>query len=290
LQVGLADWSIKKGDEIMLARTQVSNIKSVLRLNNHKRYLLDFHSYVKQLRNSGDWRLEQFLITARGDRSVSGKEYLSNTDAFAYFAYSEIDKAVREGVTPRIFDIGSYKMFLSMLAVRNRVDALNLGDPLDPFTGVNYVVSDISDYDPTTNSHAGSYDFITSSVSFQLLGLGRYGDKMDCHAQEKFVRLSQVLLKQGGKILVSCSLGKDQLDFNNGWVFSLPSLKRVFHGFKLVAGVIDTNAYGPVDPARDTNNRFVKIDPNLDSVPIPYRGSDGSSIPYDIVFLTFEKS
>jgi hypothetical protein len=274
----------------MLARTQIFNVKKALQSHaNHKRYLLGFQYYVKQLRDCEDWRLEQFHIAAGGDRSVSGQEYITHTDAFAYFAYSEIDKAAKGGATPRIFDIGSYKMFLSMLAVRNRVDALNLGDPLDTFTGVNYIVSDISDYDPTTNPHAGGYDFITSSVSFHLLGLGRYGDKMDCHAQEKFVRLSKVLLKESGKVLVSCSLGKDQLDFNNGWVFSLPSLLKLFEGFKLIGGVIDTNAYGPIDPTRDPKTRFTRIEPE-GSQPITYRGLNGSKIPNDVAFLVFAKN
>jgi hypothetical protein len=259
------------------------------RRRSDEKYRKAYELYRQQLIERHDWRLQDFAISFGGDRSVHQKEYINHYDVFSHYAYREIAACETSCGRAKVFDIGSCRMFLGMVAVRSQVDALNLNNPQDHLTGTRYIVCDIADYDPWANGDVNNYDFVTSTVSFHLLGLGRYGDKVDCNAQAKFIEICRALLKPGGKVLLSCSLGRDGLDFNNGWVFSVPSLKRMFSGFALTNGLVDTNSYGSVDPTRDPATRFVNIVNDLEFAAYKYRGTDGSSIPNDVAFLTFAK-
>jgi len=277
----------------------LKKIKSWAERNNYRfdqrrklmRYENDFKEYVTQLRNGSDKRLETSDILRFGDHFVESKEYFTHYDAFAKYAFEEVWKFNKTSdKTPRIFDVGSTKAFLSILSVFCEVEALNLNDPLDYHTSVKYTKGDISEYNPRLNPKAGSYDFITSFASFHLLGLGRYGDKINPAAQSKFVELCDTLLAPGGKVIFSFSFGKDQLLFNNGWVFSLETIKNFFSNFKIIDVLVDRNSYGTLNFDQDPGKRFIRLNCEGENINYHYRDFKTEKIPYDIAFIVLEKS
>ena len=256
-------------------------------------YKAGYGNYLAQLQFSGDARLENSAVLKTGDASVRSREYFDYYDAFANYAFRTIwnshFKTEPAGRTCRIFDLGSTKTFIGMLSVICAVDSLNLNDPLDRLTSANYICSDVSDYDPRQNEFRGQYDFVTSLVSFHLLGLGRYGDRLNAGAQTKFIEICDELLRIGGRLVFSFSVGKDQLRFNDGWVFSLETMKGYFPNYDWLDVTIDTNGFGNIDPRRDAGQRFVKIDPAGDFSEYRYRDFVNDPIPYDVAFVTLQK-
>lgn len=251
----------------------------------------DFKEYMAQLQQRADKPLLTSRIIRLVDMSVREREFFTHLDAFAKYAFEEILPSHKfGGPKARLFDIGSAKSFLAMASLVCDVEALNLSDPLDRYTSVNYINKDISEYEPHSNPYCGTYQYITSMATFHLLGLGRYGDKINASAQDKFVEVCEALLKPGGKLIFSFSLGKDHLVFNNGWVFSLETIKQFFSNFKLLNTIVDRNSSGRVylRQGEDPNERFVKIDVQA-GANYKYRDPGSKGPRYDTALFTFEK-
>ena len=181
-----------------------------------------------------------------GDASADPTEFFDHYDAFAYWAADRISK---RGGRLRTLDLGSTKMMNGILSVQHDVTAMVLADCGDRISGVRYVQHDVADRLPFDDR---SFDVFTSMVSLPLLGLARYGDRLDPDCLINLVRELGRVMKPDGELMVSMCLGRNVLNFNNGWFFDMPTMQRLFAGWSVVDRLVDrkSSPYGDsIDPA-----------------------------------------
>lgn len=168
-----------------------------------------------------------------GDASADPTEFLDHYAAFAYWSATRM--AERDGPL-KTLDIGSPKMFNVMTSICHDVTAVVLADCCDTISNVRYVLHDAAEPLPFPESY---FDIFTSTVSLPLLGLARYGDRLDSGCIPRLISELARVMKPDGELLVSMCLGQNVLNFNNGWFFDMPTLRRIFRGWMVVDHLVD---------------------------------------------------
>jgi SAM-dependent methyltransferase len=176
----------------------------------------------------------------KGDASGDPTEFFDHYDAFAYWAAK---KLFARGIRLKTLDVGSAKMMNGILSAAHDVTSLVLADCGDRLSNVNYVQHDVADSLPFPEH---SFDVFTSMVSLPLVGLARYGDRLDPDCLVKLVAELGRVMKPDGELLISMCLGKNVLNFNNGWFFDMPTMERLFGGWTVVDRLVDqkSSPYG----------------------------------------------
>jgi len=185
-----------------------------------------------------------------GDTSADPTEFFDHYDAFASWATRKI--FARSGRL-KTLDVGSIKMMNGILSNLHDVTSLVLADCQDRISQVTYVKHDVCDKLPFPHR---TFDVFTSMVSLPLIGLARYGDKLDSDCLVDLVGELDRVMKLDADLLVSMCLGKNVLNFNNGWFFDMPTLERIFRGWRVVDHLVDRQS-SPDSLAPDVQ-RFTK--------------------------------
>ena len=198
-----------------------------------------------------------------GDASADPTEFFDHYDAFACWAARRI---AARGQRLATLDVGSTKMMNAMLSAQHDVTALVLADCGDRLSGICYVRHDVADPLPFTDA---SFDVFTSMVSLPLVGLARYGDRLDPNCLVHVVAELGRVMKPDAELLISMCLGPNILNFNNGWFFDFPTMEKIFAGWKIVDRLVDLQS-SPRESGT-TGERFV-ADVSVDAIaPGDYR-------------------
>lgn len=210
------------------------SIPVVRRVVRKLRTLILFKRYRRYCRDIGPTNPlhgipTRLICDAREDPT----EFFDHYSAFAFWAASRL--AARNAPCD-VLDLGSPKMFTGMLSVTHRVTSIVLADCGDVISNVGYVCQDVSDPLPFPDA---SFDAFTSTVSLPLVGLGRYGDRLNAECLPAFISELQRVIRAEGELVISMCLGRNVLNFNNGWFLDLPTIERLFRGFLLVDYLID---------------------------------------------------
>jgi len=206
-----------------------------------------------------------------GDASADPTEFFTHYDAFGYWVAA---KLAREGRRRRILDIGSPKTQNAILSASHNVTAVLLADCFDRFSAVTYVQHDVTRPLPFP---AGSFDCFTSTVALPLIGLGRYGDRIDANSMPNLVSELGRVMSDDAELLVSMTLGPNLLAFNNGWYLDLDTIRGVFAGWRLVEAVADNWSSPRARPEGDASQRFVRPE----QLPVIREGD------YRVIFCAF---
>jgi hypothetical protein len=207
-----------------------------------------------------------------GDASADPTEFFDHYDAFAFWAASKINE---RGSRCAILDVGSIKLMNAVLSTQHDVTSLVLRDCGDTLSNVRYVLHDVSEPLPFADA---SFDVFTSMASLQLIGLGRYGDRLDPHCLPRLVRELDRVMRSSASLIVSMCLGPNLLNFNNSWFFDLPTLERIFAGWRVADFLVD-NCSSPKGSFAAVPQRFVR-----DAAIAGTAFGD-----YRVVFLHFER-
>ena len=124
-----------------------------------------------------------------------------------------------------VLDVGSPKMFTSTLSAYHNVTSLVLANPSDTLSNTKYIKHDVSNVLPFENK---TFDIFTSTVSIPLLGLARYGDRVDPNAIENFIGELDRVMKDKSTLYISMCLGHNILCFNNGFYLTIEKMKNCF--------------------------------------------------------------
>lgn len=206
-----------------------------------------------------------------GDALSDPTEFFTHYDAFAYWAAARL---AGEDRRRRILDIGSPKMQNAILSTSHDVTAIVLADCSDRFSAVTYVSHDVSRPLPFASK---TFDCFTSTVALPLIGLGRYGDRVDANCLPNLISELGRVMSDDAELLVSMTLGPNLLAFNNGWYLDLETIRRVFAGWRLAEAVVDKWSSPRIVPDGDPSQRFV----TPEQLPAISRGD------YRVVFCTF---
>lgn len=193
-----------------------------------------------------------------GDASADPTEFFDHYDAFASWAARKI---FARGAPLKTLDLGSVKMMNGVLAAVHDVTSLVLADCGDRISDVKYVRHDASDQLPFADA---SFDAFTSMVSLPLVGLARYGDRLNADCLPGLVAELGRVMKPDGELLISMCLGKNVLNFNNGWFFDMPTLQRLFAGWTIVDHLVDLKS-SPYGDSLSAEQRFSK-DPSVEGI------------------------
>lgn len=184
-----------------------------------------------------------------GDASGDPTEFFDHYDAFAYWSAKKISA---RGCRLRTLDLGSTKMMNGILSSVHDVTALVLADCSDRLSEVNYIRHDVAETLPFPD---GSFDVFTSMVSLPLVGLARYGDRLDPDCLLRLIAELDRVMKPDGELLISMMLGKNVLHFNNGWFFDMETMERLFDGWTVVDLLVDQKS-SPYGDSLDPSQRF----------------------------------
>lgn len=193
-----------------------------------------------------------------GDQSADPTELFHHYDGYGYWLASKLNSI---GKNKKIIDIGNKKVINAMTSVNNEVTALVLKDCNDFMSKINYIIHDVYYRLPLDDN---SFDIFTSPVSIHLLGMGRYGDKMDFNTLPNVLKEIDRVLKNKADIIISTNYGKNSLIFNNGWIFDFDTIKRLFSGWDIEDYLIDNRFIWSVHRGEIINNDNEKYTRNLD--------------------------
>jgi 2-polyprenyl-6-methoxyphenol hydroxylase-like FAD-dependent oxidoreductase len=154
------------------------------------------------------------------------------------------------------------------------VTAIVLADCSDRFSAVTYIRHDVTLPLPVPDR---SFDCFTSTVALNLIGLGRYGDRVDANGIPHLISELGRVCSEDAELLFSLPLGPNLLSFNNHWCFDLDTIRYLFRGWRLEDAVADSWSAGRVVPIGDASRRFV----NPDQLPVIAEGD------YRVVFCAF---
>jgi SAM-dependent methyltransferase len=189
-----------------------------------------------------------------GDTSADPTEFFTHYDAFGYWVAQHLARGNRR----RILDIGSPKTQNAILSASHDVTALVLADCSDSLSAVNYVRHDVTRPLPFAD---GAFDCITSTVSLNLVGLGRYGDRVDADAIPNLIGELTRVAAPDARMLISLPSGPNLLAYNNHWCFDLEHIVRLFRGWRLVEALADGWSSPKAGTSRaDASRRFVRPD------------------------------
>lgn len=187
-----------------------------------------------------------------GDASSDPTEFFTHYDAFGYWVAQHLANGGRR----RVLDIGSPKAQNAILSASHDVTALVLADCSDGLSAVNYVQHDATRPLPFPD---GTFDCITSTVSLNLVGLGRYGDRVNADAIPNLIGELARVATPDAQLLASLPLGPNLLAYNNHWCFDREQIRRVFRGWRLVECLADAWSSPQAGLlGTDSSRRFVK--------------------------------
>jgi hypothetical protein len=187
-----------------------------------------------------------------GDASSDPTEFFTHYDAFGYWVAA---KLARDNRRRRILDIGSPKTQNAIMSASHDVTAVLLADCFDRFSAVSYVQHDVTLPLPFP---AESFDCFTSTVALPLIGLGRYGDRIDGNSMPNLISELGRVMSDNAELFVSMTLGPNMLAFNNGWYLDLDTIQSVFAGWRLVDAIADNWSSPRAGAEGDASQRFVR--------------------------------
>ena len=194
--------------------------------------IFEIKKYTKKLNiNSELFPLKIKLVgNCKGDPT----EFFTHYEAFSFFVNKDFKNL---GINQfSVLDVGSPKMFTSTLSAYHNVTSLVLANPSDTLSNTKYIKHDVSNVLPFENK---TFDIFTSTVSIPLLGLGRYGDRVDPNAIENFIGELDRVMKDKSTLYISMCLGHNILCFNNGFYLTIEKIEKLFSNFKLKDTLID---------------------------------------------------
>jgi hypothetical protein len=206
-----------------------------------------------------------------GDASADPTEFFTHYDAFGYWIAEKLAHANRRR---RILDIGSPKTQNAILSAFYDVTAIVLADCSDRFSAVSYVQHDVTQPLPFP---AASFNCFTSTVALPLIGLGRYGDRVDANSMPNLVSELGRVMSNDAELFVSMALGPNLLVFNNHWCLDLETILRVFSGWRLVDAVVDNWSSPRAGLDADASQRFMRPE----QLPVIQKGD------YRVIFCAF---
>jgi len=219
-----------------------------------------------------DHPFNNFRMVNIGDCSDDPTEFFSHYEAFSFWLASKLNS---HGGRRTILDIGSKKITNAILSASHDVTAIVLRNCHDRLSNVKYVIHDVSYRLPFKDK---CFDTFTSMVSLPLVGLGRYGDRLDPNCLIHLIAELDRVMKKDSELIFSFCLGKDMLHFNNGWFLELDTIKKIFGPWRLRDYLVDnfSSPYNEMDLATERYSQ----DANTERI------GNGS---YRVIFLHFSR-
>ena len=127
-------------------------------------------------------------------------------------------------------DIGSSLYFVMALALRHKVEFVDVRPPLVEHPNLSLVQGDVTKL-PYADSSVASLSILHV---IEHLGLGRYGDFLDFEADKKAAAEISRVLRPGGFLFLVTPTGIPAIHFNAHKVYGKSEIQHMFKNFNLV--------------------------------------------------------
>ena len=136
------------------------------------------------------------------------------------------DKTAKHRV--RIFDIVSYRFFVSGLLAHHQVTTLDIRKRQPLNSNETVITGDVKKLDLPD----AKFDAIVSLCALEHFGLGRYGDEVDFGADETAFKEMVRVLKPGGRLIFSTTITRTSpsIVFNEHRIYSKEMIDRFCSG------------------------------------------------------------
>jgi hypothetical protein len=198
-------------------------------------------------------------------------EFFDHYDSYSYWLATKL-KAL--GEHKNILDVGNRKAVNAINSIDHNVTAIVLTSCRDTLSNVQYLIHDIHNKLPFDDE---CFDVFTSMCSLNLAGLGRYGDTMSATTLTNFVEELHRVMKKTSDLIISLAYGQDCLNYQNTFIYSVTTIKKIFSRWELFDYLIDNDSGNVVMTGRQT--RYT-VDLDLSD----YRLGD-----YRLIFLHFKR-
>lgn len=169
----------------------------------------------------------------------------------------------------KILDVGGVKIANAILSAKHDITSVVLKDPLDKITDIKYVICDVGD--GKLPIYDDFFDVLICPATIHLIGLGRYGDKINPYAIPNFIsEINRVMKRENSHIFLATTLGENALIFNIYYIFDFHTYLRLFKGWNLIEYFVDewSGSSGMVSQ-QDIKSMGLKYGSNKFSFSIP---------------------
>jgi SAM-dependent methyltransferase len=174
----------------------------------------------RSIRHSGEFLLSQ-KTTSRFAQSGTASGHYFHQDLL-------VAKRVFQNNPVKHVDIGSrIDGFVAHVASFRKIEVFDIRDLDSQIPNIYFKRADICSKEFDLVDYC---DSVSSLHVIEHLGLGRYGDKVDCNSHLKGLNNIYSLLKTGGKFYFSVPIGEQRIEFNAHRVFSVKYLLNILEG------------------------------------------------------------
>jgi SAM-dependent methyltransferase len=210
-------------------RRQLSPRQNIRRwqneLGNWNRFWKSYRQY-QQLASEKENILLKNLYPCLGDDTVD--TYIEPT--YFYQDCWAFEKIVQQHPSNHI-DIGSHHKYVALLSKVLPVTMVDIRPLSLPLESLNFKEGSIL----SLPFDDGSIESLSSICVVEHIGLGRYGDPLDCDGSKKAINELKRVLKIGGHLYISIPVGIESLTaFNAGRIFSLEDVYKLLHPLRII--------------------------------------------------------
>jgi hypothetical protein len=195
-------------------------IKSIVAFRNYKTLMNEQHPFYN------------FKVKIVPFQKISPFEFFDYYSVFYYW----VSDILKDKYNLNILSLGGVKIGDAILSIKHNVTSIVLEFPLDMMSKVKYIKHDVFYPLPFPDRF---FDIFISPATLHLVGLGRYGDKLDPYTLFNFLNELKRVLRKNADIFICVPLGKNALIFNHHYIFEFDTIVKVFDGFDLVDYFVD---------------------------------------------------
>ena len=210
-------------------KRQLSPLQSIRRwqneLGNWSRFWKSYRHY-QQLSSDKENAFLKNLYPCLGDDTA--ETFIEPT--YFYQDCWAFEKIVQQRPSNHI-DVGSHHMYVALLSKVLPVTMVDIRPLSLPLQSLNFKEGSILNLPFEDNS----VESISSLCVVEHIGLGRYGDPLDCDGSKKAINELKRVLKIGGHLYISIPVGIESLTaFNAGRIFALNDIYKLLHPLNVV--------------------------------------------------------
>lgn len=218
--------SLVKTLRLAATSIQLLQLHSPLRLpKNIKRlipFLRDYRELKRQVNNqSTPFMIDRFYPCIDDRFQESGA-------ASGHYFHQDLWTAARifKNNPRRHVDIGSrIDGFVAHVAAFREIEVFDIRNLSNTIPNIRFIQADIMSDSFNMSDYC---DSLSSLHVIEHLGLGRYGDKVDCQGHLKGLKNMLRLLERGGKFYCATPIGRQRIEFNAHRVFDVQYLLELF--------------------------------------------------------------
>lgn len=207
---------------------------------------------------------------------LSKEDAIEFFDHYSVFSYWVFEYIYSMSGNRKILDVGGKKLLNAILSIDNEVTSIVLADCKDRISKVKYVIHDVSDCLSFPDDY---FDIFLSPGTLHLVGLGRYGDKLDPNVLPRFIKDLNRVMKKKSDLFLLMPLGKNHLLFNFHYIFDFHTLKDMFYGWTVEEYFVDEFVHFNRSDYKDYKERFSR-DVNTSNFDVG---------EYKIIYLHFKR-